>query len=225
VYVNRGLGPQGTVEFDPEDHYSIQSDPNASQSALIVMDYNLDGILDIVVAYGSNLCFFRGLGTGGIGNGTFDACQNRSAPSHPRALTWSYFDSDGLPDLAVALDSDEVGILLGSEGLTNETGEWRLFQTGDWPLSITSGDFDKDGIMDLATANYNGRSVSVLLGNGSGGVGDGTFSDQVELPIGEKLVALTNADLNGDGFADLIVPVAGSDAINVFLGGCRPSND
>ncbi len=41
----------------------------------------------------------------------------------------------------------------------------RAVATGTNPNSVTSGDFDRDGDLDLATANYSSNNVSVLLGD------------------------------------------------------------
>ena len=45
------------------------------------------------------------------------------------------------------------------------------FATGTTPFSVAIGDLNADGTPDLATANYNADSVSVLLGTGTGGFG------------------------------------------------------
>lgn len=37
------------------------------------------------------------------------------------------------------------------------------FATGDVPFSVTTGDFNGDGVSDLATANVDSDDVSVLL--------------------------------------------------------------
>ena len=50
------------------------------------------------------------------------------------------------------------------------------------PRSVTTGDFNGDGLTDLATANYDySDDVSVLLG-----VGDGTFADEQSLRGGKS---------------------------------------
>ena len=74
---------------------------------------------------------------------------------------------------------------------------------------IVSGDFNGDGILDLATVN--GNSISVLLGNG-----DGTFSEKTGQPVSvETNASLITADINGDGILDL----ATIDSTNVVLSG------
>jgi len=42
------------------------------------------------------------------------------------------------------------------------------YSTGTNPSSVTTGDFNGDGKLDLATANHGSGNVSILLGNGNG---------------------------------------------------------
>ncbi len=64
--------------------------------------------------------------------------------------------------------------------------------------SVVSADFNGDGRLDLATANRNDHTVSVLLGNG-----DGTFQAPRTSGTGAYPDALVAGDLNGDGKDDL----------------------
>src|SRR4051812_14342844 len=45
------------------------------------------------------------------------------------------------------------------------------FPVGPNPQTVATGDFNNDGKADLATANYNDGTVSVLLGDGLGRFG------------------------------------------------------
>ena len=51
--------------------------------------------------------------------------------------------------------------------------------TGNHPRSVAVGDFDRDGLPDLATADTNSNRVTVLRNNG-----DGTFSTLATLATG-----------------------------------------
>src|SRR5262249_59762660 len=42
------------------------------------------------------------------------------------------------------------------------------YAAGSNPLAVVTADFNGDGHLDLATANYSSNDVSVLLGNGDG---------------------------------------------------------
>jgi hypothetical protein len=84
---------------------------------------------------------------------------------------------------------------------------------GNRPAAVTVADLNKDGFLDIVTANGNSSNVSVLLGNGNG-----TFQPQQLYPTassGPNSVAL--ADLNGDGFLDIVVALDSS-AASVLLG-------
>jgi hypothetical protein len=82
---------------------------------------------------------------------------------------------------------------------------------GYYPFSVIAGDFNGDGIPDLAVGNVMNSTVSILLGKG-----DGTFTSEPELNTGGGVGSLVTADFNGDGIPDLAV-VAGSSVL-VFMG-------
>jgi hypothetical protein len=94
---------------------------------------------------------------------------------------------------------------------------------GDLPLSVAIGDVNLDGQPDVVTAN-NGCAddgefgcqddVSVLLGNGSGGLlARGTFDAD-----GDELSAVAIGDVNLDGDPDLVTANEGSNDITILLG-------
>src|SRR5271157_1999499 len=84
---------------------------------------------------------------------------------------------------------------------------------GNVPEGIASGDFNGDGIADLAVTNSGDNTVSVLLGNG-----DGTFNAQQTYPVGGEPAGIAVGDFNGDGIADLAVPNASDNNVSVLLG-------
>ena len=68
------------------------------------------------------------------------------------------------------------------------------------PFSSVSGDFNRDGALDVVTANEGSNDVSILLGNG-----DGTFQAPMTFAAGASPIAVTADDFNGDGRLDLAV--------------------
>ena len=87
------------------------------------------------------------------------------------------------------------------------------YTVGKNPTSVTTADFDRDGVTDLITTNIGDNSLSLLFGNG-----DGTFKEQVHIQAAKEPRALTLNDFNGDGVLDIAIACSGSDQIALFYG-------
>lgn len=88
------------------------------------------------------------------------------------------------------------------------------YATGSAPPSVTTADFNGDGKLDLAVANQNSNTVSILLGNG-----DGTFQSQVDYAAGSHAYEICVGDFNGDGKQDLAVADNTTEgAVSILLG-------
>jgi len=92
--------------------------------------------------------------------------------------------------------------------------------SGSFPKALVIGDWNGDGMTDLAAANSNDGTVSVFLGCGSG-----TFAPRadyvVTTPVAPDqfpMVKLTSCDVNADGKADLVTAGYADHAVTVLLG-------
>jgi Bacterial Ig-like domain (group 3)/FG-GAP-like repeat/FG-GAP repeat len=118
------------------------------------------------------------------------------------------------------LDSDSANAVVGTAALDPATLGFTLLLSPDSPATVGSrpqnivlGDFNNDGRLDLASTNFNGSTISVLLGNG-----DGSFQPQTTYATGVSPVAIASGDFNRDGNLDLAVGNANSNTISIFLG-------
>jgi hypothetical protein len=87
------------------------------------------------------------------------------------------------------------------------------YATADRSYSMAVGDFNRDGKLDLAVADYATSTISVLLGNG-----DGTFQAHVEYATGRYPESVAVGDFNSDGKLDLVVSNNGSNTVSILLG-------
>ena len=146
---------------------------------MAVGDFNKDGSPDLVTANytANNVSVLLGDGSGGFGSAT-----NFPVGTTPWSVTVGDLNRDGNPDLVTAnYLSDRISVLLGNGSGSFGSATIFTFPVGTGPTSVAVGDFNKDGNPDLATANYGNSTVSVLLGNGSGGFGSAT-----SFPVGRN---------------------------------------
>ena len=125
------------------------------------------------------------------------------------ALTLAVDDLDGDGDLDLAVPDHVPGIVkillgdgAGNLELVRELNTGQPTEVGTPPdtLAVATGDFDKDGIRDLAVANQLAQQVKVFEGTGNG-----AYQLQAELGISTKRPSdLGVADFDGDGNDDIV---------------------
>ena len=79
----------------------------------------------------------------------------------------------------------------------------QAFKTGKRPYQrLRSADFNKDGKPDVVTTDLDQNAVTILLGDGKGGLRDAPGSP---FPAGRAPWAVAIDDMNGDGNLDLVI--------------------
>jgi hypothetical protein len=130
-----------------------------------------------------------------------------------RGIVAGDFDRDGWIDLAQAnTGRNTVTILINQGGSARSFVAAADLAVGLGPFDLTTADFNRDGIPDLAVANADANSISILRGQASGAF----VRTDIAVPAGPRGIA--TADLNKDGRADLIVTGWDANSLRVLYG-------
>ena len=194
-----------------------------SPSAVATGDFNDDGNPDLAVTDTANNRVLILLGNG---NGTFQPAVAYPTGSNPVALIAQDLDGDGQPDLAVVNQGDgktagTVSVLLGNKFNNVQNGTFATqttYDVGVSPSAITAGTFVTGGFTSLAVTNKADNTVSVLIGQATNGVENGTFAAQTAYPTGKGPAGVATADFNSDGNPDLAISNETDGTVSVLLG-------
>ncbi len=194
------------------DHHTI-SESGSGSGAAVAMTPRLLPLAMRFVRLGSCLivllfsfAFVAQAASAGLG---FSPKADYPAGPYPGPVATADFNKDGNPDLAAASSrSNTFSVLLGDG--TGGFGPEADFAIGSFASSVTSDDLNEDGNPDLVLTSPGSTwplpdrdgTVSVLLGDGSGGFAPRT---DIAYVIWEQLGDVNTADFNADGKLDLAV--------------------
>jgi hypothetical protein len=160
-----------------------------------VLDFNLDGIPDLVVevqqSTGGQLVSFTG-----NGDGSFTQVASVNTPGMAQLVAGD-FDHDGFPDLAgpTGLEPSEIMFFFG-DGHGNFDPQIVVGPEGQY---AAVGDFNGDGIPDVVVPDrFN--LVSLALGRT-----DRNFPSALALDAPAAIGGLSAGDINGDGLPEIFV--------------------
>jgi len=180
--------------------------PAADVADLAVGDVNGDDKQDVVTANGGFLLVLLGQGSG-----RFAAPARYDNEVESRLIALGDINGDDVLDLICA-DIATVGVRLNlGDGTFGDPAV--TMPVGQDPRGLTTGDFDGDGDLDVATLNRGPQDFSVLLNNG-----DGSFAAAVSYPGSLSPAALEAADLDLDGALDLVAIGTGSLDVLINVG-------
>jgi hypothetical protein len=216
VMLNNGNGT-----FQPKVQYPV----DGATQAVAAGDFNGDGRVDLVVTINTPQISLALLT--GNGNGTFNAAvhfPNTSGFDSPDVVATD-LNNDGKLDVVIlhtiacftapCVAAEVITVMLGNGDGTFQT---RDLAAPQHMHALETGDFNRDGIPDLAIGSENTK-LHILLG-----VGDGTFVRQPEMtliPGGDLFSAVNDvdvADFNRDTIQDLVLPLGNGNGNVILLG-------
>jgi hypothetical protein len=211
VWLSNGDGTFSVKPFSPWAGYSI---PNG---LWMVGDFNGDRRADIVHAVQNtdyvNVWLSNGDGTFSVK--PFSAWAGYGIPNG----LWMVgdFTGDGRADIVHAVqNTDYVNVWLSNGNGTFTVKGFRPWAGYSIPNGLWMvGDFNGDGRADILHAVQNTDYVNVWLSNGDGTFTVKSFSPWAGYAIPNGLWMV--GDFNGDGRADIVHAVQGTDSVNVWL--------
>jgi len=200
-----------TISVKQPGVYTVGGGPGP----VLAADFTNAGILDLVTGTSDS----EGLVVLNVGNGDGTFQPAVSIGKHDiSSMSFGDFDGDGTIDLIYGWQDGKMGIcgdqppyppcylkVLLNDGHKGFHGLPPFGRNvSDYANGIVVGDFNRDGILDLAVFE-DGNGGGVFLGNG-----DGTFTHAGNFHLGFGGGYAVTADFNGDGILDLVVEYGNS---------------
>lgn len=171
--------------------------------------------VEITLTSGLNLCkgpqvFQYRVGVTG-GSGTFTASElTTEIDEAPTGVALGFVSGNASMDMVVVnAGSANSGEIFVGNGDGTFTPLPSTAAAGNNPSSVTAGDFDNDGDLDVVSTNESADNLTIIIN-------EAPLNTQ-NISVGDSPQDADTGDLDGDGDLDLVVANANSDNVSVLL--------
>ena len=204
--------------FGARTNYAVGTKP----MSVVLGDANNDGRTDILTANSgsSTISILLANSSGG-----FNSAISVTAADALESLAVGDVNNDLINDIVytntinntTSASGKTFSLLLGQSKTSASFAAPVQFTVGAGPVSIILEDFNKDTFLDVATANRDDNTASVLLGNGSG-----QFTPQIKYAVGSGPQTIVTGILTGNPadttlYTDLVIASRNSSTVTVLL--------
>jgi hypothetical protein len=149
---------------------------------------------------------------------TFERQSDIGLTDAPRAIAVADVTRDGWPDLILAGTGRGSVTVIPNHGVEDGDGGERFrpardYVVGGGPFDLAIGDLNRDGLLDIAVANADSHSVTLLFNSG-----DGHFGAPIDLPVAGNPRGIALGDFNRDGALDIAVTRFAAADLEVLFG-------
>ena len=200
--------------------FGSQSTYATNDGPMVVADFNLDGIPDVVIVHSQSFGIFLGKG-----DGTFTGPVEYNAGGIPSTVAVGDVNGDGIPDLVTIVPTADtqgslIAVLIGNgDGTFSTPNTYTLYANlgmEEFDSAILLEDLNGDGSLDLAIESAFTDGVWVCFGHGNG-----TFAAPVQFNAAGQDegygVGIAAVDVNGDQKMDLVTALKLHSALGTGL--------
>lgn len=214
VLVYRNASTAGNISFAAPIVLNVTNFANSIRIA----DFDADGKPDIVVSneFSNTISTFRNTST--IGNITFGAKVDFAVNgAYCRDIEIGDINNDGKTDVLGVASVSNIFYVLKNNSTTGNInfGTPTVNYAVDIdPNGITIGDFNNDGLPDVAVGNFGSKSLKIFKNTSVGGIVSFALNNLYAYP--NNVNDLSCADIDGDGKLDILSAIETGNVISYY---------